>query len=78
MTEGALFLRKTIDEKDWERVPAPPRFSDIEGHHIVADNDLGLYMADGRNPDSDNSDREVIVKYPQWSDGTLRDRKSVV
>ena len=65
MTEGALFLRKMINEKDWKKVPVPPRFSDIGGRRIVAGNGLGLYVADGRNPDSDNSDREVIVKYPQ-------------
>lgn len=70
MVEGDLFLRKTIEENDWEKVPAPPGFNDIEGRHIVADNGLGLYVADGRNPDSDNSARGVIVKCPQWSDGT--------
>lgn len=78
MAEGGLFLRKTIDEKDWEKVLAPPGFSDIEGRHIVADNGLGLYVADGRNPDSDNSAREVIVKYPQWSDGTEHNPMSQV
>lgn len=78
MTEGALFLRKTIDEKDWERASVPPGFNDIEGRHIVADNGLGLYVADGRNPDSDNSGRDVIVKYPQWSDGTEHNPMSQV
>jgi len=78
MTEGALFLRKTIEGKDWERVPVPSRFSDIEGRHVVADNGLGLYVADGRNPDSNNSGRDVIVKYPQWSDGTEHNPMSQV
>ena len=78
MAEGDLFLRKTIEEKDWEKVLAPPGFSAIEGRHIVADNGLGLYVADGRNPDSDNSGRDVIVKYPQWSDGTEHNPMSQV
>ena len=78
MAEGELFLRKMINAKDWERVPVPPRFSDIEGRHVVADNGLGLYIVDGRNPDSDNSDRKVIVKFPQWSDGTKHNPMSQV
>ena len=73
MTEGALFLRKMINEKDWKKVPVPPGFSDIEGRHIVAENGLGAYVVDGR-PQGDAKKATLI--YPQWSDGTLHNPMS--
>ena len=71
MTEGALFLRKMINEKDWKKVPVPPGFNNIKVRHIVADNGLGLYVADGRQTDDPRkNDRNTTVILPPWADGT--------
>lgn len=61
-----LLLESVIPQQNWENIPLIGSVDDVSEY--IAENGLGLYVADGHRPNS--SDKKVIIQYPQWSDGT--------
>ena len=63
-----LFTAKTAPEKDWSQVSKPNGWDDVAYGRIITDNNLGVYVADARQ--GDTNEKATII-LPQWSDGTL-------
>lgn len=59
-------LESVILQQNWENTPLIGSVDDVSEY--IAENGLGLYVADGHHPNT--SDKKVIIQYPQWSDGT--------
>ena len=65
---GELFIAKTMPEKDWSQVSKPNGWGDVACERIITDNNLGVYVADARQGDTNG---KATIILPQWSDGTL-------
>ena len=63
-----LFTAKTMPEEDWSQVPKPNGWDYVVCERIVADNNLGVYVADARQGDTNG---KTTIILPQWYDGTL-------
>ena len=63
-----LFIAKTMPEKDWSQVSKPNGWDDVVCERIVADNNLGVYVAKAHQGDVNG---KATIILPQWSDGTL-------
>lgn len=63
-----LFIAKTMPEEDWSQVSKPNGWDDVAYGRIITDNNLGVYVADARQ--GDTNEKATII-LPQWSDGTL-------
>lgn len=63
-----LFTAKTVPEKDCSQVPKPNGWDDVACERIITDNNLGVYVADARQGDTNG---KATIILPQWSDGTL-------
>ena len=63
-----LFTAKTVPEKDCSQVPKPNGWDDVAYGRIITDNNLGVYVADARQGDTNG---KATIILPQWSDGTL-------
>lgn len=63
-----LFIAKTMPEEDWSQVSKPNGWDDVAYGRIITDNNLGVYVADARQGDTNG---KATIILPQWSDGTL-------
>ena len=63
-----LFIAKTMPEEDWSQVSKPNGWYDVAYGRIITDNNLGVYVADARQGDTNG---KATIILPQWSDGTL-------
>lgn len=63
-----LFIVKTMPEEDWSQVSKPNGWDDVAYGRIITDNNLGVYVADARQGDTNG---KATIILPQWSDGTL-------
>ena len=63
-----LFIAKTMPEEDWSQVSKPNGWDDVAYGRIITDNNLGVYVADARQGDTNG---KATITLPQWSDGTL-------
>ena len=63
-----LFIAKTMPEEDWSQVLKPNGWDDVAYGRIITDNNLGVYVADARQGDTNG---KATIILPQWSDGTL-------
>jgi len=63
-----LFITKTMPEKDWSQAPKPNGWDDVACERIIADNNLGVYVANACQGDVNG---KATIILPQWSDGTL-------
>lgn len=63
-----LFIAKTMPEEDWSQVSKPNGWDDVAYGRIITDNNLGVYVADACQGDTNG---KATIILPQWSDGTL-------
>ena len=61
-------MAKTMPEEDWSQVSKPNGWDDVTYGRIITDNNLGVYVADARQGDTNG---KATIILPQWSDGTL-------
>jgi hypothetical protein len=57
-----------MPEEDWSQVSKPNGWDDVAYGRIITDNNLGVYVADARQGDTNG---KATIILPQWSDGTL-------
>ena len=64
-----LFTAKTMPEEDWSQVPKPNGWDYVVCERIVADNNLGVYVADARQGDTNGKTNDYlapVVLMARW------------